>query len=186
MEHATSRTWLRLNSAASSSTGSRLRPIWMWKEITPPPPPPPPTPPPPPPPPPAPVLVLFVPPENGRGLGARISGGALIWAFSPPVSNSAKKQLGVTTTWNDRTGEWIGKLATRPGGAARAGIYSVERCERLGRTELPKASEKCKRIKRVSDKKDDWLTKIKLTEKRKGAARRQTARVWTQRQLEEP
>lgn len=183
MEHATSRTWLRLNSAASSSTGSRLRPIWMWKEITPPPPPPPPTPPPPPPP--APVLVLFVPPENGRGLGARISGGALIWAFSPPVSNSAKKQLGVTTTWNDRTGEWIGKLATRPGGAARAGIYTVERCERLGRTELPKASEKCKRIKRVSDKKDDWLTKIKLTEKRKGAARRQTARVWTQRQLEE-
>lgn len=41
-------------------------------------PPPPTTAPPPPPPPPPPLPVLLVPPENGSGLGARISGGALI------------------------------------------------------------------------------------------------------------
>ncbi len=52
MEHAISRTCARLNSPESSSTGSRLKPIWIWKEM---------------------------PCDPGRGLGGRITGGTLIW-----------------------------------------------------------------------------------------------------------
>lgn len=51
MEHAISRTCARLKSPESSSTGSRLKPICMWKET---------------------------PCEPGTGLGARITGGTLM------------------------------------------------------------------------------------------------------------
>lgn len=64
MEQAISRTWARLKSpeeSCSSSTGSRLSPIWRWKATPPP----------------------AAAPGGGSGLGGRISGGALI-ANLPP------------------------------------------------------------------------------------------------------
>lgn len=63
MEQAISRTWARLKSpeeSCSSSTGSRLSPIWRWKATPPP-----------------------GAAAGGSGLGGRISGGALIGNFPP-------------------------------------------------------------------------------------------------------
>lgn len=51
MEHAISRTCARLKSQESNITGSRLNPIWIWKEM---------------------------PWDPARGLGGRITGGALM------------------------------------------------------------------------------------------------------------
>lgn len=64
MEQAISRTWARLKSPAescSSSTGSRLSPIWRWKATPPP----------------------AAAPGGGSGLGGRISGVVLIENFPP-------------------------------------------------------------------------------------------------------